>query len=109
MAARDFSDPRFPNRDECVLRYLLDRHAADQPEKTHVVFEDGEEWSFADVRRRVLAKAVGLQQLGVRRGERGGLATQWPGGPADLLRDQLHRRSLRALQHGLSRQSARPR
>lgn len=66
---RDFADSRIPDRDRCVLRYLLDRWALARPGKTHVIFEDGEEWSFADVRRRVIAKAVGLQRLGVKQGD----------------------------------------
>ena len=66
---RDFSDPRIPNRDECVLRYLVDRWASERPDKTHVIFEDGEEWSYAELRRRVVDKAAGLQQLGVRQGD----------------------------------------
>ena len=66
---RDFSDPRIPNRDECVLRYLVDRWASERSEKTHVIFEDGEEWSYAELRRRVVDKAAGLQQLGVRQGD----------------------------------------
>ncbi len=67
---RDFHDPRVPNRDECVLRPVLDRWARERPDKTHVVFEDGAEWTFAEVRRRTIAKAVGLQRLGVRQGDR---------------------------------------
>ncbi|MES2044232.1 MAG: AMP-binding protein [Pseudomonadota bacterium] len=66
---RDFSDPRIPNRDECVVRYLVDRWATERPDKTHVIFEDGEEWSYAELRRRVVDKAAGLQQLGVRQGD----------------------------------------
>ncbi len=66
---RDFADPRIPNRDECVLRYLVDRWAAERPDKPHVVWEDGEEWNFAEVRRRTIEKAAGLQQLGVRQGD----------------------------------------
>jgi crotonobetaine/carnitine-CoA ligase len=66
---RDFTDPRIPNRDECVLRYLLDRWDREQPDKIHVVFGDGESWSFADVRRRVIAKAAGLSKLGIAKGE----------------------------------------
>lgn len=69
-ARRDFHDPRIPNRDACVLRNLLDRWAAEQAERTHIIFEDGEEWSFAEVRRRTIAKAVGLQRLGVKQGDR---------------------------------------
>ena len=44
-AARDFADPRIPNRDECVLRYLLDRWDRERPDKIHIVFGDGESWS----------------------------------------------------------------
>ncbi|MFP5455084.1 MAG: AMP-binding protein, partial [Alphaproteobacteria bacterium] len=66
---RDFTDPRIPNRDECVLRYLVDRWAVERADKTHVIFEDGEEWSFAEVRRLVRAKAAGLRKLGVKQGD----------------------------------------
>lgn len=67
--SRDFADPRIPNRNECVLRYLVDRWADERPDKTHVIFEDGEEWSYAELRRRVVSKAAGLQRLGVRQGD----------------------------------------
>ncbi|QCI95858.1 AMP-binding protein [Novosphingobium sp. EMRT-2] len=67
--ARDFTDPRIPNRDECVLRYLVDRWASERADKVHVVWEDGEEWTFAEVRRRTIAKAAGLERLGVRQGD----------------------------------------
>lgn len=66
---RDFADPRIPNRDECVLRYLLDRWASDRADKTHVIFADGEEWSFAELQKKVRAKAAGLRELGVKQGE----------------------------------------
>ncbi|MXP29457.1 AMP-binding protein [Porphyrobacter algicida] len=80
---RDFSDPRIPNRDECVLRYLLDRWAHERPDKTHVVFADGEEWSFAKMREKVRAKAAGLKELGVRQGEH--VAVWLPNGPDALI------------------------
>lgn len=66
---RDFADPRIPNRDECVLHYLIERWAVERSDKVHVVWEDGEEWTFADVRRRTMEKAAGLQKLGVRQGD----------------------------------------
>ena len=69
-APRDFSDPRIPNRNACVLRDLVDRWAVERPDRTHIIYEDGEEWSFAEVRRRTVEKAAGLQQLGVRQGDR---------------------------------------
>jgi crotonobetaine/carnitine-CoA ligase len=68
-SARDFRDPRIPNRNVCVLRYLLDRWAAERPDKTHIIYEDGEQWSFADIRARAIAKAVGLQRIGVKQGD----------------------------------------
>jgi len=83
LTVRDFSDPRIPNRDACVLRYLLDRWAGARPDKTHVIFEDGEEWTFADIRCRVIAKAVGLQRLGVKQGDR--VAVWLPNGRDALL------------------------
>ena len=66
---RDFTDPRIPNRDECVLRYLLDRWATERPDKAHVVFADGEEWTFSELQKKVRAKAAGLRELGIRQGE----------------------------------------
>jgi crotonobetaine/carnitine-CoA ligase len=81
--ARDFQDPRIPNRDECVLRYLLDRWAAERPDKAHIVFADGSEWSFAEIRARVRAKAAGLRKLGVRQGEH--VAVWLPNGPDALV------------------------
>ncbi|WP_017672759.1 AMP-binding protein [Blastomonas sp. AAP53] len=81
--SRDFLDPRIPNRDECVLRYLLDRWADERSSKAHVVFADGTEWSFADVHARVRAKAAGLRQLGVRQGDR--VAVWLPNGPDALI------------------------
>lgn len=81
--SRDFQDPRIPDRDECVLRYLLDRWATERPDKAHIVFADGSEWSFAEIRERVRAKAAGLRKLGIRQGER--VAVWLPNGPDALV------------------------
>ena len=62
-------DPRMPPREECVIREVLDRHAAAQPDKTFVVFDDGEEWSYAHLRRTVRGCADGLRRLGVAQGD----------------------------------------
>ena len=59
----DFTDPRIPNRDECVLRYLLDKWAAERTDKAHVVFADGEEWTFGELQEKVRAKAAGLRSV----------------------------------------------
>lgn len=83
MTDRDFTDPRIPNRDECVLRYLVDRWAIDRPSKAHIIFADGEEWTFLELRQKVRAKAAGLRALGVRQGEHVGV---WlPNGPEALI------------------------
>ncbi|WP_293702331.1 AMP-binding protein [Sphingopyxis sp. UBA6734] len=66
-----------------MLRYLLDRWAVERPNKAHVVFADGSEWSFADIHVRVRAKAAGLRQLGVRQGEH--VAVWLPNGPDALI------------------------
>ncbi len=76
-------DPRIPARRSCVLRYLLDDWAAQQPEKPYVVFENGDAWSYAELRARVVAVAAGLQALGVKQGDH--VAVWLPGGREGLL------------------------
>lgn len=66
---RDFSDPRIPNRNECVVRDLIDRWAEERPEKVYVVFEDGEEWNYRDLKNKVTRCALGFQKLGVKQGD----------------------------------------
>lgn len=66
---RDFADPRIPNRDQCVSRYLIDRWAHERADKIYVIFEDGERWTYADLRDKVRACAAGLQKRGVTQGE----------------------------------------
>ena len=80
---RDFTDPRFPNRDECVLRYLLDRWANERPDQPHVVFADGAEWTFAELRDKVRSKAAGLRAMGIEQGEH--VAVWLPNGPDALI------------------------
>jgi hypothetical protein len=54
------TDPRIPPRDHVVSRYLIDRWAKAQPEKTFLKFDDadhptgGEEWSYLAFRQRVI-------------------------------------------------------
>ena len=67
--AASHSDPRIPAAERCVLRALLDRLAAQTPDKTFCVFEDGTEWSYARTREEAIRTATGLQALGVRQGD----------------------------------------
>jgi len=80
---RDFTDPRIPDRDECVLRYLLDRWANERPDQPHVVFADGAEWTFAELRDKVRSKAAGLRAMGIEQGEH--VAVWLPNGPDALI------------------------
>lgn len=76
-------DPRVPDRRTCVLRYLIDDHAAERPDQTYVVFENGDSWTYADLRRRVRALAAGLEAQGVRQGDH--VAVWLPNGREALL------------------------
>lgn len=69
MPDRLHSDPRVLDRRICVLRYLIDDWAAKQPNTIYAVFEDGGAWTYAELRDLVIAKAAGLQKLGVARGD----------------------------------------
>ena len=67
--ATTWSDPRIPAPDVCVLRPMLERWAAEQPEKVFARFEDGTEWTYAQTLEITRRTAVGFQALGVRHGE----------------------------------------
>ncbi len=66
---RTWSDPRVPAPEDCVLRPLLERRAAEAPLKTFARFADGGEWTYADMLVDVRATAAGFQALGVRQGD----------------------------------------
>lgn len=83
MSSRDFHDHRIPNRDDCVVRYLIDRWASETPEKTFVRFEDGEKWNYSELKERVISLAVGFQKLGIKQGDT--VAVWLPNGPEVLL------------------------
>jgi crotonobetaine/carnitine-CoA ligase len=76
------TDPRLPSSDTCVLRYVLDRQARERPSQTFVCFEDGSEWSYADLLARVRRTAAALQELGVAQGEH--VVVWLPNGPEAL-------------------------
>jgi len=62
-------DPGMPDRDDCVLKGLLDSRAERCPDRRVALFEDGTEWTYAECRREVRDTAAGLQALGVGRGD----------------------------------------
>ena len=81
--AAGHGDHRVPDRRTCVTRYLIDDWAEKRPDQTYVVFEDGDSWTFTDLRARVIEVAAGLQNIGVARGDH--VAVWLPGGREGLL------------------------
>jgi carnitine-CoA ligase len=63
------TDPRIPNRDVCVTRYVLERYAREVPDKVFAVFQDGEQWTYTALLERVRALAGGLASEGIARGD----------------------------------------
>ena len=63
-------DPAVPGREDCVLKAMLDARAARFPDRACASFEDGSRWTYRECREAVRSAAAGLQQLGVRQGDR---------------------------------------
>jgi crotonobetaine/carnitine-CoA ligase len=83
VTTRNITGSRAVDRDTCVVRALVDRHAARQPDRVFVRFLDGAEWTWQDLRRQVREVAAGLLRLGVKRGDR--VVCWLPNGPEMLL------------------------
>ena len=62
-------DPRVPPRERCVTRYLIDNFAEDKGTETFAVFQDGEVWSYEQLRQKVRQLAGGFHEQGVGRGD----------------------------------------
>ena len=76
---RIWFDPRVPDADLCVLRPLLDRHAAATPDKVFARFADGSEWTYRQTQAIARQTAIGLAALGVTQGDH---VLSWlPNGP----------------------------
>ena len=56
-----FADPRIPAPDHCVLRPVLERHAAAQPDAVFARFADGSEWTYAETLAVVRRTAAGAR------------------------------------------------
>ncbi len=77
------TDARIPPRDECVLRYMLDKWADRTPDKVFVVFEDGSRWTYGETLERVRVRARALRALGVAQSDH--VLVWLPNGPECLV------------------------
>ena len=63
------NDPRMPAPDSCVVRAMLEKWVALQPDKVFVKLSKTEEVTYAQMRGLAERTAAGLHQLGVRQGQ----------------------------------------
>ncbi|KAA0890790.1 AMP-binding protein [Pusillimonas sp. ANT_WB101] len=71
-----------PSRETCVLRYMLESHAQNTPDKIFVVFHGGPSWTYAKTLQMVQARAATLLAEHVRQGDR---VLCWLGNGPELL------------------------
>lgn len=72
-----------PAPEQCVLRLVLERRAAQTPGKLFAIFADGTSWTYRQTLDVARQAALGFQRLGVQQGEH---VMSWlPNGP-DALR-----------------------
>ena len=64
-----YFDPRLPQADACVQRYMIERQAREQPDKIFAVTPAGAEWTYSEMRRQAITTANALAALGVRQGD----------------------------------------
>ena len=62
-------DPTTPPRETCVLPCLIDKWARQNPDGEFIRFEQGERWTWSEVRATALKTAAALQQRGVKPGD----------------------------------------
>lgn len=76
-------DAVVPDREACVLRNLLDAHAARTPDKVFAVTPGGEETTYAQLHQSVRSHARALQDLGIRQGD---FVIVWMPNSLDMIR-----------------------
>jgi len=62
-------DPRIPARDECVLRYVLEKWSRLKPDQVYAKFYNGPAVTYREMEMRARRTAAGLARLGVRQGD----------------------------------------
>ncbi|MGE4323095.1 MAG: AMP-binding protein [Sphingobium sp.] len=59
----------FLKAEDCVVRDVLDRRAREHPDRDCVQFDDGDCWSYAELRAQVRRHAAAFEALGVAQGD----------------------------------------
>ena len=70
------------DREKYVVRYALERHARETPDRPYAIFEDRTVWSFQETLGRVQARAAALRAAGARQHDR--VLVMLPNGPCGL-------------------------
>jgi carnitine-CoA ligase len=76
-------DSRVPPREECVLRYVLERWAALHPERSFIRCSDGSSIGYAEFLKTVERAAAGLASFGVKQGD---TVTVWLPNGVEMIR-----------------------
>ncbi|MGE8641993.1 MAG: AMP-binding protein, partial [Achromobacter sp.] len=71
-----------PERQACVLRYLLESQAKKIPDRIFVRFHSGPTWTYAQTLDQVRRRAATLRREGVKQGDR---VLCWMGNGPELL------------------------
>ncbi|GGC63452.1 AMP-binding protein [Chelatococcus reniformis] len=77
------SEPRVPARDDCVLRYVLERRAAAHPDRPFIRLGDGSHITYGAFRQQTERAAAGLAALGVGQGD---TVTVWLPNGVEMIR-----------------------
>ena len=77
------TDPRIPAREDCVLRYVLERRAQAHPERDFIRRGDGSAIGYEAFRAAVERTAAGLAALGVKQDD---TVTVWLPNGVDMIR-----------------------
>ncbi|MDA5193518.1 AMP-binding protein [Govanella unica] len=62
-------DPKTPAREDCVVSCLIDKWAAATPDKTFILYENGDSWSWSQTRSIARATAAAFAARGIRAGD----------------------------------------
>ena len=54
--AQGHADPRVPPRERCVVRYLIDRWAAEKADQAYVIFDASQQWTYRELRDKVVSQ-----------------------------------------------------